>query len=99
MKSIKHWLKIEPLAVALVLAFLAGLILSMYDFLLPTRFASLGADAMALSLALDESLVALFLIMLLVIVAHWTAEKTHEYLRHFHPEHDIHEQHQLRHAR
>jgi len=77
MRTIKQRLKIEPLGVALVMAFLAGLILMMYDVFLPTRFANLGADAMALSAAVDQSLVVLFLMIVLIIVVHWTAEKTH----------------------
>jgi hypothetical protein len=85
MKSIKHRLKIEPLDLGVRLAFLAGLIVTVYDPLLPIRLLSLGAKTMALSLALEESLVGLLLMMLLIIVAQWIAEKTHEYLSHFHP--------------
>ena len=84
MRSIKHRLKIEPLLLALVLVLLAGPMLTMYDLVLRTRFASLGADAMALSLAVDELLVVPLLLIVLVVVGQWTAEKRHEYLRYFH---------------
>jgi hypothetical protein len=81
----KQWLRIEPVALALALAFAVGLILAICEALLPTHVVAVITWPVGLSLAIDEVLVVLLLMILLIVVAQWTVEKAHESLRHFHP--------------